>query len=276
MSEEIKSDAPKARRMRHPLPVRTRPYGHVVALALSLAAMVALWTPGELIGRTPVAAPEAQDDGHFSIYWGGLSVGQLSYVLSVHDGRYTAQASAKAHGLIDTLFKPRLEAEGDGARNPSPKPERYAIKVRFGDDVQAVRMRFGPQGEPAAVVADPPWKPRPWQIEPEDQAGALDPLSAAALFLAPMPPEGLCDGTVEVFDGRRRSRISLSPPAPHGPGWRCHGAWERVGGYKPEDMERGPVPLRADFAPRPDGLAQLIRVEADTGWGMGVVLRDPQ
>jgi hypothetical protein len=243
------------------------------AAGLALGA-AALGAPAAAEGDAVQAG--AREAGRFDIYWGGLSMGRLDYDLSVEDGRYMVRAVAKPSGVAKLLFDARLKAEGEGTISPAPEPERFAADLRFNDDRQAVEVVFDPGGRPRSVAADPPWKPRRWEIEPTEQTGALDPMAAAAVLAAPVAPEKLCGTSVKIFDGRRVSRITLGAARPERGALRCEGAWERVAGYRPKDMKRGPSDVTVDYEVGEDGLARLERVQVDTGWGLGVALRSDE
>jgi len=191
--------------------------------------------------------------------------------------RYQALAQARPADWISALFSARLSARGAGeALGPSPRPESFETRVRFGDDDQRVTVAWDPGGAPASVVADPPFRPKPWEIDPLAQTGAADPLGAAVRWLTPRPASEICGEALDLFDGRTRSRVALGPPrrAKTG-GWRCDGDWRRVAGYSPEGMEADPTLIRVVFAEGTDGLARLSRLEVTTPWGTGVARRLP-
>jgi len=266
--------APRARR----LPIRSRASGMAVT-ALCLSVLAGLGMPlaeryDHASGVATAVAETVADAGRFEVWFGGLPIGSLDFALSVDEQRYSAQAQAQPTKTIDTLFGARLAAEGEGETDAElPRPTRFELATRFGGDRQNVTVTYSPPGRPQAVQAVPEWKPREWEIDPTEQAGVTDPIGAAALFLTPTPPAALCNGAVEVFDGRRRSRIELDAPSERENGWRCEGRWMRVAGFRPRDLDREPVPVAVDFVASPDGLARVMRLEARTGYGLAVATR---
>lgn len=217
------------------------------------------------------AAPEA---GRFALWFGGLPAGELAVTRTQADGRWRVEAEGRPADWLSLLYSARLRAEGEGpTAEAGPRPGRFLADLAFGDDRQRVEIRRGPDGVPE-VRAEPAFRPRPWQIDPAEQADAEDPMSAAAALLAPTEAEALCGRSVAIFDGRRRSRVELGPAARDGGGlWRCEGIWERVAGYRAKDLRKGPTPVSVWFAEGGDGLARLVRVEVRTGWGIAVAAR---
>ena len=152
------------------------------------------------------------------------------------------------------------------------RPLQFEAESFDSETRQQVAIRYG-AGRPQSVEADPPFKPKPWQIAPRDQPGTLDPLSAAVSLIAPQPRAALCNRSVEVFDGRRRSRLSLARPEPRGGRIRCEGAYRRVAGYRAKALEADPFPLAVWYAQGPDGLWHLVRAAAPTPYGAAVLTR---
>ncbi|MGM0585508.1 MAG: DUF3108 domain-containing protein [Pseudomonadota bacterium] len=247
--------------------------GLLAALVAMAAPAGGAQAPAERPEAAVGAAAEVREAAAFSLWFGGLPIGELRYRLEIGEERWAVRADMRSTGLAELLFGVRLEAEGAGRLGSGPQPEQYFADVSLRDDRQAVEVRFAPGGRPETVEADPPWKPKPWQIDPQAQSGVLDPTAAAAVLAAPQPVEALCDVSLEIYDGRRRSRVTLGEAEAAQGGWRCEGAWVRVAGYKPEDMARGPSEISAEYVPGGDGLARLRRLAVKTSWGTAVALR---
>lgn len=265
---------PKTRQGRR-LPIRSRANGMAVA-ALGLAVLGALGLPlAERLDPAPFAqAGQVADSGRFEVWFGGLPVGEVDFSISVDERSYSAHALALPAKALSRLFGAKLEARGEGEADPRlPRPTHFELAARFAGDAQRVEVRYAPPGRPAEVLAEPEWKTREWEIDPVAQMGTTDPFGAAALFLTPVAPEALCNGAVEVFDGRRRSRIELDAPSARGEGWKCEGRWTRVAGFRPKDLAKAPTPLSVEFDPTPDGKARVVRMQAETAYGLAIASR---
>lgn len=207
----------------------------------------------------------------YDLYLGGIRIGELSFQAGLDGERYRAASAMQTAGILGVFLGAGYAATSEGRVGPAGMaPQRFAAEGRVGGDVQAVEMTYD-AGRPAAVRAEPPFKPKPWQIEPTAQAGTLDPVTAALTALAPMPRAALCDRTVDIYDGRRRYAIDLGKPAADGERIRCPALYRRVAGYKPKELNET-IPFDVWFEERPDGLAHLVRAAGESGFGLAVVL----
>ncbi|MEM6438811.1 MAG: DUF3108 domain-containing protein [Pseudomonadota bacterium] len=240
----------------------TRLQGRMAAILLGLAL--------------PLQAPaDPERRVTFELEFAGIAAGVVEVEIARDGDRYSATARGRPSDWLDGLYSARLTAEGEGRADPSPRPDRFATNLRFGDDAQQVEVAWNADGAPSRVEATPAFRPKPWQIDPAEQGGTADPLSLAVRLLEGRAPEALCDETEDIFDGRRRSRVRLGEASPFKGGWRCLGDWRRVAGYSPESMEAEPTEIRAYFVPFADGLAHLSKLEVITRWGTGIARRAP-
>ena len=238
-----------------------------IAAALLGAALLGAAGPAPVLHR-PVSTV-------YDLYLGGVPIGELSVRASVRGDRYRATSRMRTAGVLGVFYAASFEAETEGmvAAN-GLVPQRFTADTRAGDDAQAVDMVY--EGRtPAKVEADPPFKPKPWEIEPQAQRGTLDPISAALTALAPVPagaPEGaLCRRTVDIFDGRRRYAVDLGAPVADGTRIRCPAVYRRVAGYKPKELKER-IDFSVWFEERPDGLMHAVRAAGESMLGLAVVL----
>ncbi len=135
---------------------------------------------------------------------------------------------------------------------------------------QNVEMTYS-GAAPAAVSAEPAFDPKPWQIEPTEQSGTLDPISGALTAMAPAPVGTICNRSVEIYDGRRRYALDLGAPEADGERIRCPAHYRRVAGYKPKELKET-IDFSVWFEERPDGLAHVVRMAGESALGLAVVL----
>lgn len=220
------------------------------------------------------AAAEGRLSHAFTLYLGGLKMARM-HVEAEWDGtRFSGRSELHMAGLVGFFVSGFYRAEAEGRmEGDSFLPGRFAADTAFRDDRQRVVVTYR-DGAPWRVEADPPFRPRPWQVAPEAQAGTLDPFAAALTLIRPVPPRLACNRSVDVFDGRRRVRIVLGAPDWHEGEIRCPGTYVRVAGFPPRTMRKGTeFPFTAIFAPNAAGLAELREVFAPTDFGVAVARR---
>lgn len=207
----------------------------------------------------------------YDLYLGGIRAGELTIDATFRGDRYSATSVMRTAGIVGALYKASFAAETEGRLGPEGlQPERFHAVAQMRSDRQNVEMTYR-DATPAAVRADPAFVPKPWQIEPTDQTGTLDPVSAALTALAPARADAICDRSVEIYDGRKRYALDLGPPEADGERIRCAALYRRVAGYKPKELKET-IAFDVWFEERADGLAHVVRAAGDGGYGLAVVL----
>ncbi len=221
------------------------------------------------------AATAEQDsiDSIYDVYLGGIKAGTLSIKARYSDDSYKAQSYLRTAGIVGFIYKAAFEASAEGERsNGDLVPFRFTAASRMRNKRQHVDMRYR-DAVPAGISASPPFRPKPWQIDPSAQNDTLDPISAALTALAPAPVETICNTSVEVFDGRRRYAIDLGAPELDGARIKCPALYRRVAGFKPKMMKKNPsFPFSIWYEKRPDGRAQVVRAAGESMFGLAVIL----
>ncbi|RMF33154.1 MAG: DUF3108 domain-containing protein [Alphaproteobacteria bacterium] len=213
-------------------------------------------------------------DARFDLYLGGIRAAEILIRTEWEGARFEGRSLLRTVGLAKLIYKGfyRVRAEGrlDGT---GLREGLFVADSAFGGKRQQVRVAYR-NGRPDIVEADPPFRPKPWQIEPRAQAGTFDPFSAALMLIRPEPAERICNRKVDIFDGRRRTRISLGPPYRAHDGLRCAATYERVGGFSPRTMRKGRTfEFTAVFRVNDAGLAELRQVFGGTDFGVAVARR---
>ena len=123
---------------------------------------------------------------------------------------------------------------------------------------------------PVRVSVEPPRKHAP---DPARVVGALDPVSAGFALLRDNAPENICAVSVDVFDGSRRSRLTVGEPVAEDGGFVCRGIYARLEGEAHSLSSQAEYPFTLHFAPAGDGLVRIERIETETRFGPAVVSR---
>ena len=98
-------------------------------------------------------------------------------------------------------------------------------------------------------------------------------MSAGFRLFRTAPAEAVCDATVDVFDGSRRSRLSLARPTRDGEALVCAGTFARIEGEAHSMADLREFPFKLVFVPNGGGLYRLERIEAPTNFGQAVLAR---
>ncbi len=222
------------------------------------------------IAAALAAAPAAaQDTLRYTATVIGLPLGSLALDTRTGATEYGVDASFRMIPLLRQILDGDARARVDGAVAGGryvPRTALFRYDDRDGENRLAIA--FDETGRPVDLRADPPLKRKSYHMTLDEAAGAVDPATAAAILLAPRPRP--CALSVDVFDGKKRHRLSLvGAQSPVDDGTvTCAGVYERVDGFKDKYMtpERRTWPFRAILAARGDRWLPL-KITADTKFG---------
>jgi Protein of unknown function (DUF3108) len=208
-------------------------------------------------------------ESSFDFYIAGIRVGALTLGTAESGGGYSAAGridTAGIAGLFGFFFDG--EAAGNLGRDGTVVPVRYTATSKSPRALRHTVIDWQ-NGTPVRVSVEPPRSSAP---DPAQQSGTLDPVSASFLLLRDAPVDTICDTTLDVFDGSRRSRLTLAPPVEADGGLACSGTYARLEGEGHTLARRREFPFRIVFR-RAGDLAQLQRIEAPTSFGNAVIER---
>lgn len=218
-----------------------------------------------LLGTPALAEPQR---GTFDLLLKGTRAGLLTFRAETEGARYTASATLESAGMLALARTIRYEmAASGGVEGTRLRPALYREEAQRGKRKTSVQVSW-PGGVPQLDRHEPPRATAPWDIDPASQSGTLDPLSALAVALRDTAPGAECRLTLEIFDGRKRDRLTLGAPEPAGRGVRCAGEYRRIAGYSPEDMAEKPAfALSFRYVPTEEGRMRVVEISTDTIWG---------
>lgn len=224
-----------------------------------------------LLAASPAAA---RDEGTFGIVLRGIKAGELKFAGRVENGRYSASGLLRSTGLLAFVREVSYEAQSQGrVRDGRFIPTRYTENADTGSRQSRAVMSFR-NGVPQVKSYEPAREPRPEDVDPATQAGALDPMTAIYAVLRDVPRDEACKLNVRMFDGRRASRVGMTPRSASAERIVCDGAYVRVAGFSPEDMaERTRFPFSLTYAPAGGGLWRVVEMEFQTLYGRARLLR---
>ena len=181
---------------------------HAIAVGLVLGGVA-------FVGGSGSAQAQGKLEARYSVTLAGVSFGQGTWTIDVHDDQYTAAVSGSTVGLM------RIFTSGQGSSavlgtvsNGQLLVNSYASSIQTDKKYDEVRMLLN-SGAVKETIADPPSTPIPERIPVTDahRKGVTDPMTAAIMRVPgtgdTFTPEA-CKSKVGVFDGRMRYDLSLS------------------------------------------------------------------
>ncbi|WP_240722843.1 DUF3108 domain-containing protein [Poseidonocella sp. HB161398] len=230
---------------------------HAGIAALALAAL-ALVAPGV----------QAAETGTFDLRLGPIRAGTLSYALEERGGRYAASGAMRSGGLAGLFLDTSVDAHARGrAEGNRYRPESFSSSTT--EDGGTEELAFAYSGGTPKVTRTPERTKTPKHAAPaSEQAGTVDPMTAAFAILRDRPADLACDLAIDLYDGRRRADIRLVGGQPTGDGGlECRGEYRRVAGFSPKELAEKPVwPFTVIYAPE-DGTLRVTELRVPTTFG---------
>ena len=226
----------------------------------ALAAAVAL---------APLGA--AAEEATFDFYISGIRAGEMTLDIETRDGDYAAASRIDAAGVVGLLVSFYYDGMAEGRLGGDGKvvPRRFVANSKSPRAERHTEIDWK-DGTPSRVSVEPPRKSGP---DPAYQGGTLDPISAGVAILRDAAPEAVCDTSVDVFDGSRRSRLTLAKPVAEGDALVCAGTYSRLEGEAHTLSSQREYGFEIVFRRNASGVAQLERIETKTNFGLAVVER---
>jgi hypothetical protein len=240
--------------------------GSAMFMTLRLAVVVLL------IGL-PVHAQQV-DEGRFDVILRGIKAGQLVFRGEQSGTRYAVAGKVESTGLIGRLVRFSYDATARGTVNGTGYiPNRYTEDADTGKRQSSSSILYK-AGVPQVEVIKPPRAPAPFDLNPATQGGTVDTLTALYAILRDVAPDTACKAKIVMFDGRRRTQLTLTDPKKQENGTlKCSGEYTRLAGFSPEDMaERSRFPLTMTLSPAGDKL-RVTEVRTPTLYGDAVLRR---
>lgn len=219
-------------------------------------------------------ATERREQATFDLELRGIRAGSISFSGASNAAAYSVATRLQSTGLVNLVRRLRYEGQVQGRIvDGRLQPTRYQENLDNGGRESATRLEFNGR-TPVVAARTPPREPRPYDIEPGEQTGAVDILTAVFAVFRDTPRASLCNLDLAMYDGRRRTQIVVSAPTDAGNRVTCTGEYRRVAGFSPEDMaERTRYPFTLVYGPGPEGLMRLNEVQMESTQGRGRLIR---
>jgi hypothetical protein len=206
----------------------------------------------------------------YNFYLAGIRLGSLEIGSERVDNRYSAIGRFETAGLLGLLdFFFDGQATGTIAPDGTVVPSRFVAASNSPRAFRHTRIDWR-DGTPTLVSVEPPRSTSP---DPAEQTGTLDPVSAGFRLLSDAPEELICNTTVVVFDGSRRTRLTLAPAVEDGSLLSCAGRYARLEGEAESLADLREFTFHVDFRRSANGIASVQRIEVPTKFGNATIDR---
>ncbi len=235
------------------------------------------WLPAAALAALAVLgamAPALAQRQVYDLSIRGLHAATISLDTDAVQGGYKAAGEISPAGLVGVFFDFRFRGNAEGARQGAMLlPTVYYGSHVIRDRVRHTTIRYDGDS-PAEVAVTPAAKPRPYDVDPLAQSGAVDPVTAAAELLADRPAEQACARTVQVFDGRRRSVIAVATPRPVDDRMiACDGVYSRLAGYSEKELQKQRSFPFVMYLELKEGMARVVRFQTESIYGTAAAVR---
>ncbi|MCG6902980.1 MAG: DUF3108 domain-containing protein [Rhodobacter sp.] len=205
----------------------------------------------------------------------GLTVGKVQLTGQDSASRYSVSGQIDSTGLARMIrqFSYRGTANGRVVQG-GLQPDHYVESADTGRRASEAEIRYS-GGVPEILRYVSAKEAGPDSPDPATQTGTVDPLTAIHALLRDVPRTRACDLDLFIFDGKRRSRISVAPAGTDADGLpMCSGAYERLQGFTAKEVSRH---TRFDFtltySDAGNGRLAVREVAFDSFYGTAAIIR---
>ena len=225
---------------------------------------------------TGVPASAGSETGTFDVILRGFRAATMKYAARIEGDRYAVTGQIAPSGLIGAIADVSYNATSQGRqRSKGYLPFSFVEERRAPKGVSTANMSFK-GGVPQVKQYDPPRSADPNAVDPRTQKGTVDPMTVIFASLRDQPREKACALNMSVFDGKRRSQVTLAKPtAENGEGkFNCSGEYRRIKGWSAEDMaERSRFPFQMTYQRQQSGLYRVVEITTPTTLGRATLRR---
>ena len=212
---------------------------------------------------TPAVASDAAVTLRYDVRYGPLRLLSVRVATAVEGAGYRSRSVMQTEGIVATIYPWLSRAEVEGARDGTHlRPRRHRSVGRYRNEERLVEIDYDAGDRVRSRVEPAPEADGRAAVPEALQQATVDPLTASLHAAA-----ADCQGTIPVFDGRRRYDLLLRTLAPAdlpaarrrvyaGPTRRCRAQVEAHAGFwqsEPRDSEE-PTYLDYWLATPRDGL----------------------
>jgi hypothetical protein len=177
----------------------------IVTLFLGLAPAATLFGPRPVAAQSATESAVAAD---YAFYTAGLNTGDLATEIRLAPDGYHLKFAFHTAGLFSAFVHGQNETIVDGRfLGPDAAPEHYLSTGLWSGTKWETSIDYVDR-EPFVRALIPPREPDREAVSPAQARQSIDSVSAMALLVHRIELTGRCDGTAQLFDGRRLMRLT--------------------------------------------------------------------
>jgi hypothetical protein len=149
---------------------------------------------------------------HYTISMTGVSIGQIVWLVTIGDERYTTTANGMASGVLSVLVNGEGAVDTRGVvEDGRLTPKSFTSHITDDEGKSDLRMTFDGDAVKELVAQEPPPRPDRVPVTEAHRHGVSDPLTAMLMTGdADAFASANCNRVLSIFDGRRRYDLTLS------------------------------------------------------------------
>jgi hypothetical protein len=254
--------------------------GHLTRLSLLAVATTVL------AGAPARAEPERFDITlEYEAYFGGFHIASARTQIERAPDGYDVAARARARGMLDWYSGWRGTAESEGRlfEDGTVAPVQHRNEGVWDGGVRKRTLDFQDDGtvDVELIEEDDDDDDAVTEVPPDSIPGSVDPISAIMSLAELMRTGGTCDGTIPVYDGKRRYDLTVRKDGTRrfqpndytifaGEAIACRVDFERIGGFRVERSKYSRTARdRIVWVGKPFENAPPIPVRVDVGTNYG-------
>ena len=233
--------------------LRTRAVGMIVAFVLAISS----------------APSRADDRGVYDVFLGSVPVGVFAYSGVEARGRYSLAGQLRTTGLIGAVTNVRYDAKTVGRISGGNfVPSVYEEQATIGNRKTDLKITYR-NGVPSPPVFSPPRDDDRPSVNPAEQGDALDLLTALYILFRETPLTELCSFRTFIFDGVRRTSLSLRTIRRSPTEVVCRAEYRRIAGFSVAELRRRETfDFQLIYTPVGNGFWQVERADLESVYGV--------
>jgi Protein of unknown function (DUF3108) len=225
------------------------------------------WVVGVLLAL-PAAAQQSADTGKFDLLVAGIKAATVSYSGQYAGADYAVAGHIESSGLMSLIKRLRYDGVVNGSvRKGRYRPSNYRETADTGKRQSDAELAYQ-GGVPQVISFSPEPDPQADVVDPATMDGTVDPLTAFFATMRAVDKGAECGQSLDLFDGRRASKLQLGKPQADGDLVICPGIYTRIKGFTPKEMAQKPrFEFTLTYAPTSADQMQVVEVTSETIYG---------